>query len=337
VGRESHSRFRASGRIPRQGGSVRFLPVLAVLGSITSLQLGAATASGLFSTVGPAGATALRLSIAALALVVLVRPRFRSWTRSQWISVALLGGALAGMNGAFYEAVSRIPLGAAVTLEFLGPLGLATVLSRRPRDLVWVGMALGGVGLLGVEGFEQPLTVAGVLWALVAAAFWAAYILAGARVAAAGVGMGGLAMASVIAGALTLPIGVVSAGSVLFSGPVLALAVGMAVLASVIPYSLELYALGHLPKKTFSVLLALEPAVAALAGAALLSQGVSLGAVVAIALVIAAAAGATYTSPPLADLGATSAETADEPEFAEVKPGVAGGRPDAAATTLQQC
>ncbi|MFG1920927.1 DMT family transporter [Cryptosporangium sp. NPDC048952] len=300
---------------------------MAVLGSVTSLQLGAAVASGLFPTVGAAGATALRLSIAALALVVLVRPRVRSWTRSQWISVALLGGALAAMNGAFYEAVSRIPLGAAVTIEFLGPLGLATVLSRRPRDLIWVGMALTGVVVLGIEGFEQPLTVAGVFWALVAAAFWAAYILAGARVAGAGVGMGGLAMASVVAGLLTLPAGLVSAGPLLFSGPVLLMAVGMAVLASVIPYSLELFALGRLPKKTFSVLLALEPAVAALAGAVLLGQGAGVGAFVAIALVIVAAAGATLTTP----------ETTDERMFAEVTPGVGNEPSEPPATTLQGC
>ncbi|GAA0256968.1 EamA family transporter [Cryptosporangium japonicum] len=287
-------------------------------------------ASGLFPTVGAAGATALRLSIAAIALLVLVRPRVRSWTRAEWTSVVLLGGALAGMNGAFYEAVSRIPLGAAVTLEFLGPLGLATVLSRRPRDLIWVGLALTGVAVLGVEGFEQPLTVAGVVWALVAAAFWAAYILAGARVAGTGVGMGGLAVASVVAGLLTLPVGLAAAGASLFSGPVLAMALGMAVLASVVPYSLELFALGQLPKKTFSVLLALEPAVAALTGAVLLGQGVGIGAVGAIGLVIVAAVGATLSAP-------TRAETVNEPTFAEVTPGVRSEATEPVATTLQGC
>ena len=311
---------------------VRFVPVLAVLGSVTSLQLGAAVASGLFPVVGAAGASALRLTLSAVVLVVLVRPRVRSWTRHQWVSVVLLGGALAGMNGAFYEAVSRIPLGAAVTLEFLGPLGLATVLSRRPRDLLWAGMALAGVVVLGIEGFEQPLTPAGVTWALVAAAFWAAYILAGARVASAGVGMGGLAAASVVAGLLTLPIGLASAGSALFQGPVLAAAVGMAVLASVIPYSLELFALGRLPKKTFSVLLATEPAVAALAGAVLLSQGVGVGAIVAIVLVIAAGAGATLTSQPR-----TEGPGSDDAEFADVTPGEQKEPAASAATTLQPC
>ena len=244
----------------------------------------------------------------------------------------LLGIALAGMNGAFYEAVSRIPLGAAVTLEFLGPLALATVLSRRLRDLLWVALALTGVVVLGIEGFEQPLTVAGVAWALVAAAFWAAYILAGARVASADVGMSGLAVASVVAGLLTLPIGIVSAGTALLSWSVLGIAVGMAVLASVIPYSLELFALGRMPKKSFSVLLALEPAVAAMAGAALLGQAVGVGAVLAITLVIVAAVGATLTSLPRA----TPAEPV-LPEFAEVTTGDRPKAVTAPTTTLQPC
>ncbi|SHM90221.1 EamA family transporter [Cryptosporangium aurantiacum] len=304
---------------------MRFVPFFAVLGSVTSLQLGASLASTLFPVIGAAGASALRLSISALVLVALTRPRVRSWTRGQWTSVALLGLALAGMNGAFYEAVSRIPLGAAVTLEFLGPLGLAAVLSRRPRDLLWVAMALAGVAVLGVEGFDQPLTTAGVAWALVAAAFWAAYILAGARVASADVGMGGLAAASVVSGLLTLPLGVVSAGSALLSWPVLVTAVGMAVLASVIPYSLELFALGRMPKKTFSVLLALEPAVAALAGAALLGQGVGVGAVVAIVLVIVAGVGATLASPPR------------EPKAESVTTGDRAETVTTPTTTLQPC
>lgn len=311
---------------------MRFVPFFAVLGSVTSLQLGASLASVLFPVIGAAGASALRLTLSALVLVALTRPRVRSWTRGQWTSVVLLGIALAGMNGAFYEAVSRIPLGAAVTLEFLGPLGLATILSRRLRDLLWVGLALTGVVLLGFEGFEQSLTAAGVAWALVAAGFWAAYILAGARVASADVGMSGLAVASVVSALLTLPVGIASAGTALLSWSVLGTAVGMAVLASVIPYSLELFALGRMPKKTFSVLLALEPAVAAMAGAALLGQAVGVGAIVAIALVIVAGVGATLTSPPR-----VAAEESGLPEFADVTTGDRTETVTVPTTTLQPC
>jgi inner membrane transporter RhtA len=277
--------------------TTRALPPLAVLGSVTSLQLGAAIASTLFPRIGPAGASALRLSISALVLLVLVRPDVRAWSRTQWKSVLIYGGVLAGMNGAFYEAVGRIPLGAAVTIEFLGPLGLAAALSRRWRDLLWVLLALAGVLTLGVRGFGGGLDPIGVAWALVAASFWAGYILAGSRMAAGDVGLGGLAVASAAAGLLSLPAGLVAGGSALFTGSILLPAAAMAVLASLVPYTLELFALGRLPKKTFSVLLALEPAVAALAGALLLGQELNPISGVAVALVIAAGVGATLTAP----------------------------------------
>ncbi|SEQ75948.1 inner membrane transporter RhtA [Lentzea xinjiangensis] len=263
-----------------------------VLGSVVSLQFGAAFASRLFAQIGAPGATALRLSIAALVLAVLVRPRFRQ-------EALVLGMTMAGMNGTFYLALERIPLGVAVTIEFLGPLGLAAALSRRPRDFVWVGLALAGVVVLGVrEHTGAALDLIGVALALVAAAFWAGYVLAGRRLATAGLGTGGLAAASLVAAALTLPYGLSTAGATLVEPRVLLFGTLVALLASVIPYTLEIRALKSLRPTTFGVVLALEPAAAALAGAVLLGQRLGVVSLAAIALVITAGAGAALRPAP---------------------------------------
>lgn len=276
----------------------RSVPVLQVLGSITSLQLGAALASRLFDRVGAAGATMLRLNLSAVVLTLAERPRIRSWTAPQRRAVALLGVTLAAMNSAFYGAVARLPLGAAITIEFLGPLGLAAVLSRRLRDGLWVVLALAGVTLLGLseQGSVDGLDPVGVVLALVAALFWAGYIVAGARVATQGPARGGLAGASLVAAALTLPFGVLRGGRALLDASVLGLGLAMAVLASVIPYTLELRALRHLQRKTFSILVALEPAVGSVVGFVLLDQHLGAASLLAIALVVTAGVGATVTA-----------------------------------------
>ena len=278
----------------------RSVPVLQVLGSITSLQLGAAVASRLFDRVGALGATMLRLNLSAVVLTLLERPRVRTWTGSQRRAVALLGITLAAMNSAFYGAVARLPLGAAITIEFLGPLGLAAVLSRQLRDGLWVLLALVGVTLLGLSerGTVDGLDPVGVALALVAALFWAGYIVAGASVATRGPARGGLAGASIVAAALTLPLGLARGGRALLDPAVLGLGLGMAVLASVIPYTLELRALRHLQRKTFSILVALEPAVGSVVGFVLLDQHLGAASLVAIALVVAAGVGATVTADP---------------------------------------
>lgn len=265
-----------------------------------SLQFGAAIATRLFDDVGPAGASALRLGLAAVVLWAWVRPDVRSWSASHRRSIVLLGLALAFMNAAFYEAVARLPLGVAITIEFLGPLGLAVALTRRWRDLAWVALALGGVLLLGVgqaEGVGEGLDPVGVAAALVAAAFWAAYILAGSRLATTEPGLDGLAGACVVAAVLVVPYGVASSGTALLDGRVLLLGVAMAVLASVVPYSLELRALEDLAKRTFSILVALEPAVGALVGLVLLGQRLEALSFVGVGLVVAAGIGATATAP----------------------------------------
>jgi len=265
-----------------------------------SLQFGAAIATNLFDEIGSAGASALRLGLAAVVLVAWSRPDVRSWSAEHRRSVVLLGLSMAVMNYAFYEAVSRIPLGAAITIEFLGPLGLAVALTRRWHELVFVALALAGVVILGlgqhgsVDGSLDPV---GVAAALVAALFWAAYILAGSRLATTEPGIASLAGACTVAAVVVVPIGVVSSGDALLDGRVLLLGLAMAVLASVVPYSFELRALERMAKRTFSILVALEPAIGALVGVVLLDQHLGAVSFLGVAMVVAAGIGATATAP----------------------------------------
>ncbi|GAB7190103.1 DMT family transporter [Kineococcus sp. NUM-3379] len=290
------ARARAAAAPP--GAAGRGGAVAMVLGSCVSLQVGAACAALLFPVTGSGGATLLRLGLAAVVLLALARPRLRSWTRPQWTSAVLLGGSLAAMNTAFYGAIARIPLGTAVTVEFLGPLALAAVMSRRARDLLWVALALAGVVLLWSAGDGSGggpgagLDGTGVALALVAGAFWALYILAGARAGAVAPGLGGLAIATAAGALAVLPLGAGALG-LLARPELLPAAAGMAVLASVVPYSLEIAALRRLPPAVFGVLLSLEPAVAALAGWLLLGQHLGPAAVLAVGVVVAASAGST--------------------------------------------
>ena len=266
-----------------------------VVGSCLSLQFGAALATQLFPVAGPWGVTSVRLAAAALILLVFVRPSVKDWTARTWRWVALFGLSLGAMNGFFYAAVDRLPLGVAVTFEFLGPLTLAAVLSRSRRDLVWVAMALAGVGLLGLDAFRgaTSLDLLGIVFALVAATLWAIYILLGARVGAMATGQGPLAVAMTIGALAMLPFGATGAIA-LFADPVLVLlAVGTGLLGSVLPYSLEFAALRRLPRPVFGVLLSLEPGFAALVGALLLGQWLGIGSWIAVLLVTAASMGAT--------------------------------------------
>ncbi|EEN88124.1 putative membrane protein [Rhodococcus erythropolis SK121] len=270
----------------------QLLPVGAVLTSILSLQFGAAFATTLFSQIGPAGATTLRLTIAAIILGVIVRPRWSRWSNRQRKGIFALGIALAVMNGAFYLALDTVPIGTAVTIEFLGPLTLAAILSRRWADGAWVLLAFGGVLLLGLgDHGESGLDPIGVMFALIAATAWAGYIVAGSHLAATLPSADGLAGASIVAAVLTLPFGVVSGGNELLDPTMLAAGAAVAVLSSVIPYSLEMWALRSLAKKVFAVLIALEPAAAALAGVLVIGQTLDAFTLVAIALVVTAGVG----------------------------------------------
>ncbi|WP_245692423.1 EamA family transporter [Geodermatophilus telluris] len=278
--------------------------VLMVLGSCVSLQVGAAGAAQLFPSMGSAGVTLLRLLVAAVLLLVVTRPHAHRWTRQQWTAVVVFGLSLAGMNGFFYAAIARIPLGTAVTIEFLGPLVLAAVLSRRVRDLGWVLLAAAGVLLLGLaaEGGAGPgLDRVGVLCALLAGAFWAGYVLASARVGAVVPGQGGLAVALGVGALALVPLGAAGAVTAVDRPTLLLIGVATALLASVVPYTLELSALRRLPPSVFGVLLSLEPAIAATAGWVLLGQPLGAGEAVAVGVVVAASIGSTLCAQRPAD------------------------------------
>lgn len=269
--------------------------VALVVGSCLSLPFGAAVAAQLFPVLGPWGVTSLRVAIAALVLYVAVRPRPRRWNRQQWTAAVLFGVSLAAMNGCFYAAIERIPLGPAVAIEFLGPLVLAAVLTRRMADAVWVGVALAGIALLGIDGMigSEPLDPVGLAFILVAAAFWIMYIRMSARVGRLIPGHSGLSVGLLIAAVLLLPVGVPAAITVVAAPDLLLLAVITAVLSSVIPYTFELAALRRLPQRVFGVLLSLEPAFATLAGWLILGQDATVLRMLAVALVIAASVGTT--------------------------------------------
>lgn len=264
---------------------------LAIL-AIGAVQLGAALAKGLIATVGPAGTVLLRAGFAAAALLVVGRPRLRGHARGDYLLALLFGLTLAGMNLAFYSAIGRIPLGVAVTLEFVGPLGVAVAGSRRPLDLLWVGAAAVGILLLAPLG-EGRTSAPGVALALTAGALWAAYILLSARVGRAFPDGAGLTLALCVATVVLLPVGAWRGGAALLSPATLAAGLGVALLSSAIPYSLELEALRRLPTRVFGVLMSLEPAIAALVGFALLREALGPRALVAIALVTLASVGAS--------------------------------------------
>ncbi|MCW3816109.1 EamA family transporter [Micromonospora sp. DR5-3] len=268
-----------------------------VLGGALSVQFGSAVAALLFPHTGVAGAVTLRLGIGALLMLAGCRPRLRGHGRADWIAVLAFGLALAGMNSIFYQAINRIPLGPAVTLEVLGPLALSVLTARRRAAWWWAGLALAGVALLGQGGFAR-LDPVGAGLALAAGTMWAAYIVCSARVGGRFPRADGLALALAVAALVTLPIGLVGSGSRLWHPAVLGLGTGLALLASVLPYTLELLALRRLPTATFAVLMSLGPAIAALAGWLVLDQQLHPLEVLAIGLVIAASVGAVRAGSP---------------------------------------
>ena len=261
-----------------------------VLVGIASVQVGAAFATKLFVHLGPAGTVLLRVLFAAIVLWAAWRPRPRAHTAGELRLAALFGLSLAFMNLSFYEALDHIHLGIAVTLEFVGPLAVALAGSRSRLDLLWALLAAAGVALLG--GFGSA-NATGVLLALTAGGFWAAYILLNARVGRAFSGGDGLAIAMAVATLPLIPVGLADAGAHLLNPSFLAVGFAVAMLSSVVPYSLELEALRRIRPQPFGVLMSLEPAMAALAGFIIIGQSLSALDVVGIALVVTASAGAT--------------------------------------------
>jgi inner membrane transporter RhtA len=270
-------------------------PQLLVLIGAGSVQFGAAFAHNLFDRAGPGGVVFLRLAFGAVLMLAIVRPRIAGRTREDWIAVGAFGFVLAAMNWSFYEALDRLPLGPAVTIEFVGPLTLAVVGSRRLLDVLWVVLAGSGVALLslgrGGGSGNEKLSTSGLALIALAGTCWVGYILLSKRVGSRFDGLDGLAFALAIGTVLVLPVGLVQGGTALANPVVLGGGFCVAVLSSVIPYSLELIALRRLKASTFGLLMSLEPAVAALAGVLVLGQALGWKTALAMILVITASAG----------------------------------------------
>jgi len=279
--------------------SVRISPIWLVLVGIASVQLGAGIAKTLFDEVDPETIVWLRLVTSAVVLMLIVRPALRGRSDSDWVVVLGFGATLGLMNWAIYQSFARIPLGIAVTIEFIGPLALAVIGSRRARDLAWVALAAVGVALLGLE--RADLNVAGVLFALLAGAAWAAYILLSAQTGRRWQGLDGLAMASVVATLLLTPVVAGTGGGGLDDGRILLLGALVGLLSSVVPYSCEMAALRTLPPSVFSILMSLEPAAAALAGMLVVGEFLTGVQWLAVVCVVIASIGATRSHPTIAE------------------------------------
>jgi inner membrane transporter RhtA len=289
---------------PRAGLLSRVPSPTLVVSGIASVQFGSALAATLFARIGPGGAVLLRLLTATIALCLIWPPRLRQIARRDLILACGFGLILAAMNLTFYHAIQRIPLGVAVTIEFIGPLGVAVLGSRRPLDLLWVLLAVGGILAL-THGDLHSLNLLGLLLALTAGGLWGAYILVNARLGRAFSDGTGLAVAMGVATLLALPVGLAEGGAHLLSAHVLLLGAAVGMLSSAIPYSFELEALRRIATRVFGVLMSLEPAIAALAGFIVLGQALSTREGAGIALVIAASAGASISAsrrPPAAPI-----------------------------------
>lgn len=271
-------------------------PELLVLGGIGSVQFGSAFANKLFAQAGPGGVVLLRLLLSAAILLAFSRPRLRGRSRADLGAAVAFGLVLGGMNWSFYEALHRLPLGVAVTIEFVGPLTVAVAGSRRALDGVWVVLAGGGVALLALRGGRHDIHATGVALALVAAACWAGYILLSQRVGAAFAQLDGLAIALGVGTLLVIPAGVVEGGTAILRPSVIAGGLGVALLSSLIPYSLEIMALRRLRASRFGLLMSLEPAVAALAGVIVLGQRLTGVLAIALVMVVCASIGNTLMS-----------------------------------------
>lgn len=283
-----------------------FLPVLLITLGMVFTATGSSFAKLLFPLVGPGGATALRLTIAALVLFAVFRPWRYRLDRKQWRAVLLYGGAMGAMNLFFYFAIELIPLGIAVALEFTGPLTVALLGARKPLDFLWIALALCGFALLLPWGQTQgEIAPLGVVLALCAGACWAGYIIFGQRAGTAGGGPHVAALGVATAAMIALPFGVVTAGTSLLDPAILPLGIAVALLSSAIPYALDMVALPHVPARLFGILMSAQPAFATLTGLIVLGEMLGLGQIAGIGAIMAASIGATLTiarrtAPPIA-------------------------------------
>lgn len=277
-------------------------PIPAVLVAIVSVQGGAAVAKGLFPALGAAGTAGVRIGLSALMLLAAFRPRITDITAAQWRAVVPYGMTLGAMNCLFYLALARIPLGLAVTLEFIGPLGVAVAHSRRGIDLLWVAMAAAGIALIAPWGVHGVDPVGAVL-ALLAGACWAAYILLGSRLSRVLSGGAAVSAGMLVATLTIAPFALAGGGLARLTPALLGAGALVALLSSALPYTCEMHALRSMPSRTFSIFMSLEPAIAALCGLLFLGERLGGAQWLSVALVIAASAGAAVTGrEPAPDL-----------------------------------
>ncbi|WP_264529976.1 EamA family transporter [Flavobacterium sp. N502540] len=270
-------------------------PVYAVLLAIISVQCGAAIAKSLFPTIGAAGTASLRIGISAVILLLAYRPNLKAVTPKQWRIVLPYGLTLGAMNLVFYSAIERIPIGLAVTLEFIGPLLVAIVGSKRLLDYCWVVLAALGIFLIAPWSNDQ-IDPIGVLFALFAGALWAAYIVLGGKVSKIMHGGEAVATGMLFGAILILPFGIYENGLVNLTPKLFGMGVALALLSSAIPFTLEMKALGQLPPRTFSILMSLEPAAAAICAFIFLQEHLNFYEILAVLCVVIASAGSTLTA-----------------------------------------
>jgi inner membrane transporter RhtA len=279
-----------------------FLPVAALMVSLITLCAGTSLAKGLFPFVGAEGTTTYRLVFSTLLLMAFWRPWRRAWTWADAPILVVFGATLGLMNLLFYNAIKTVPFGLAIAVEFTGPLAVALWSSKKPLDFVWIVLAVAGMGLIlplgnasGADMQAAAIDPVGIAFALGAGTCWAVYIVVGQRVADR-IGAFATPMGMLVAALLVTPVGISVAGSSLLNPEWMLAGLGIALLSSAIPYSLEMYSLKHLPKQTFSILLSLEPAVGALAGWLVLSEQLSTQQLCAIGLIMAASMGSAMTA-----------------------------------------
>lgn len=270
-------------------------PVPAVLLAIISVQCGAAIAKTLFPAIGAAGTASMRIGISSLILLLAYRPNLKEITPQQWKIVVPYGLSLGAMNLIFYMAIERIPIGLAVTLEFIGPLLVAIIGSKRLIDYCWVLLAAMGIALIAPWS-NARIDLLGVLFALIAGGLWAAYIVLGGKISKIMNGGNAVSIGMLFAAILILPFGFFENGLVNLTPKLFGMGVALALLSSAIPFTLEMKALGQLPPRTFSILMSLEPAAAAICAFIFLHENLTFYEVLAVVCVVIASAGSTLTA-----------------------------------------
>ena len=281
----------------------RLIAILLIIGSMSSLTVGASMAKSLFSVMGPAGTTVVRLAIAALILIGVRRPWKNQMNAKQWRWIVYYGAGLGLMNLFFYLSIERLPIGLAIGIEFLGPLTLALCLSRTARDLVWAFLALIGIGLILPHTNASEIDLLGVFYALIAAGFWAYYILISKKIGEFEPGANSTGYGMIVGSLMALPFGATGAAQLSEHLHLIPIALCVGLFSSAIPYSLEMKALRNLDAKTFGIVLSLEPAIGAMAAFLILNEAMTSLQLIAVAFIVTASIGSTLFSRPVKSIG----------------------------------